>query len=367
MIIDIHTHYTLSARAAASNDRFSFETVTDPAEQLPSGFDSCIAPRAWRRVTWQIARRVFGLPSAGAGLDQRLEAFYAEQLHAAGPIDRHVLLAFDAYFNDAGQMTPLPISRRDRGVDIYTSNTLVWALCREQPQRFLFGGSVHPYRPDALAALDEVFAAGASLIKLMPLHHNIDPQDERTRRFCAHAASLGLPLLLHVGPEFMLQTQHAAYAELAPFLELFAELEQRGDMPPVIIAHVATPVSPLGPWRHYRLLLDALRGHFRTAPLYADVSALTAWGKLPALSHLRQQPALHRKLLFGSDFPVPPARAWLARRYAPAAFDAPWPTSWPQFAARALQNAGFLDGVFTQAAGLLPNVGAFASPGPDTA
>ncbi len=361
MIIDVHAHYTLSERRPEGADRFAFESPADPDSDLPAAFDTCLAPRVWQRPTWRGLRLALGLPPAGEQLDRLLEQRYAGHLLAPGPVERIVLLAFDAYHTTAGQMTPRPRRRRDLGTDIYSSNSLIRALCRRHPERFLFGASVHPYRADALAALDEVFAAGACLVKWMPLHQNIDPADPRTVAFFERCAEYGLPLLLHVGPEFALRTQHPAYGELTAFLIAFDHLRQRGAMPPAIIAHVATPVTPLGPWRHFRHLIRAFEHEFRDAPLYADISALTAVGKLPALSWLRQRPHLHRKLLFGSDFPVPPARPWLAWRYGPAPFSAPLSNAWPQFDAQVTSNAGFLDGVFTRAAELLPNVDVFAA------
>ena len=70
---------------------------------------------------------------------------------------------------------------------------------------------------------------------------------------------------------------------------------------------------------------------------------------------------LHRKLLFGTDFPIPVAtpRLWrdLGSRYRTIAKI----ESWPQRAAEICATLGFSETVFTQAAELLPNVEYFAS------
>src|SRR5439155_26641699 len=121
--------------------------------------------------------------AAGAELDDLMNAAYARHLLTTGGIDRYVLLAFDAYHNDAGRRPPLPERSGDCGSDIFTSNSFIRRLCRNNPDRFLFGASIHPYRADALAALDEVAAAGACLLKWLPLHQNINVRDPRTVAF----------------------------------------------------------------------------------------------------------------------------------------------------------------------------------------
>ena len=148
---------------------------------------------------------------------------------------------------------------RQLGSDLYTSNSLVRDLCRRHPGRFLFGASVHPYRPDAVAYVEEVFAAGACLLKWIPLHHNINMEDPRTLAVLRKLAALGLPLLVHVGEEFTLTTQRPAYRSIEPLLEVLRTLRREGGMPGVIVAHAATPVTPLGDHRPYRALAGGAR------------------------------------------------------------------------------------------------------------
>ena len=359
MIIDLHCHYTFLHRPLDPAGRFSFEP---PGRRGgPDACDSCVSPRALERVAFRLMRRVMNMPNDPAEVDQRLEAFYDRHLGGAGPVQRWVLLAFDAYHDDHGRRPPLPFVDDDLGSDIYTSNSLVRATCRAHADRYLFGASVHPYRENALACIDEVFAAGAVLIKLMPLHQNIALDDPRTLAYFRHCASIGLPLLLHFGPEFTLRTQHPPFGELTAMLEVLNRLRRTGDMPITIIAHVATPVSPLGPWRHYHTLVDALRGPFADAPLFADISACNSWGKVWFLRRIARQQELHHKLLFGSDFPVAPATTWLRYRlgehFAPIARL----ESWSQQAAETARIIGFNEIVLRRAAALLPNVGAFAA------
>lgn len=355
MIIDMHCHYARCAAPPVSTPRFSFE---EPDEApLPTAYDTCLSPRGLNRWSIRLLRRVVGWPKPGPALDQVLDGFFAHHLEQLEHVDRCVLLAFDAYHRDDGTVAPLPQISREVGSDLYTSNSLVRALCQQQPKRFFFGASVHPYRENALEALEEVFAAGACLLKLMPLHQNIDINDPRSEAFFLKCRELGLPLLLHYGPEMALKTEHPPYEELSGLLTLLDDLRRVDAMPPVIVAHIGSPATPFGPWRHYRLLVAALRESFRRAPLYADISALLTWGKAPVLlDRAAQDVDLHHKLLFGTDFPVMPAIHWLRWRYGR---DIDWSQPWPDMSLSVCRAAGFSHIVFDRAALLLPNLEAF--------
>jgi uncharacterized protein len=75
----------------------------------------------------------------------------------------------------------------------------------------------------------------------------------------------------------------------------------------VIVAHTATPATwPVGRGRYFHLLVDALLGEFAKAPLYADISALGLFSRGRWLRRLIRRPELHAKLVYGSDFPIPP-------------------------------------------------------------
>ncbi len=363
MIVDIHCHYTFSRLRATLADRFSFEPPPDShaGPDQPTDYDSCVSSRALHRPAWRAARRLAGLPPPGEELDRRLMAEYERHFSLAGPIERYVLLAFDAVHDDQGRRPPLPGPGDKFGSDIYTSNSLVRDVCRRHPERYLFGASVHPYRSDAVACVEEVFAAGACLLKWIPLHHNIDVADERTLAVLRKCAQLGLPVLVHCGEEYTLTTHRPELRSVEPLLDALRTLRRDGVMPPTIVAHVATPVSPLGSRASYRALVDALTGDMADAPLYADISALATWGKAGFLRRMLRRPELHAKLLFGSDFPVPPGlprlRMDLGNDYrAVAAID-----SWPQRAATACRVLGFNDIVMQRAAELLPNIEFFTS------
>lgn len=360
MIIDMHCHYVFTRRFAVAGERFSFEPAVAPDGPA---VDACLAPRLTRGVGWRLWKWMLGFDQRlrpGAPADEALEGWYARHLRSAAGPERFVLLAFDRYHDDAGRRPPFPERSKQRGSDMYTSNSLVRAACRAHPQRFLFGASVHPYREDAVACIDEVFAAGACLLKWIPLHQNINVRDPRTLAVLRRCAELGLPLLVHCGPEFSLATQHPEYERVGPLLDVLRELRRESRMPTVIVAHVGTPVTPLGDHASLRLTRAALTGEFADAPLYADISALTAWGKTRYLRQLARCQELHHKLLFGSDFPVPLGLPRLRRDLGAAYRDIAAEPAWPARALRVYRTVGFNEIVFRRAATLLPNVDFFA-------
>ncbi len=370
MVIDVHCHYALARRPATVADRFSFEALAQKAPSAsrhPTDFDSCLSPRALRRLSWRLARWWLGLPADLEELDRRLAAEYERHLMADGPIERYVLLAFDAVHDDDGRCLPLPEPGDRCGSDMYTSNSLIRDLCRRFPGRFLFGASVHPYRPDAVACVQEVFAAGACLLKWIPLHHNIDVRDARSVAVMRKCAELGLPLLVHYGPEFTLTTHRPEYLSVRPLLEVLRALRREGCMPCTIVAHAATPVFFFQSRDSHRALLAALTGDLADAPLYADLAALVTLTKANDLRRLLRRPELHAKLLFGTDFPVPVGLERLIWDLAPEYRRLSAVQSWPQRAALACRRLGFNEIVFRRAAEILPNLDYFVKAGRGTA
>lgn len=356
MVIDVHCHAGLSARRA---DRLAARYSFEPAGATGTpGYDSYLSPRLSARLAWRVIRRwlrVGGLPP-GDALDARLEALHAHHWQHATGVDRLVLLAFDEYHDDAG--TPIGMAPRGaaRGSDLYVSNSCVADLCRCEPGRFLFGASLHPYRRDAIAALEELAARSPrpALVKWLPIHQNIAADDARTVAFLRAAARLGVPLLIHYGGEMSLARQHLEFERPEPMLTVLSRLRSAGELPTVIVAHAATPSFAWQSRRGHAALVAALQGEFATAPLYADISALSALGRTRWLTRLAARPELHAKLLWGSDYPIPVMTAayalrhsWLELRRVRSA------TSWVERSLRMARLAGFSERVFTQAAEVL--------------
>jgi predicted TIM-barrel fold metal-dependent hydrolase len=298
MVIDVHCHVGYSARRIDPGiERFSFEARGGVGT---AGFDSYFSPRLLRRSAWYFVKKWLGIDH------------------------------------------------------LYVSNSLVRAMCRARPERYLFGASIHPYRPEATAKLEEVARAGAVLIKWLPIHQNIDILDARTIAFLRKAAELNVPMLIHYGGEMSLSRQHMEFERPEAALGVLRELRREGRMPVTIIAHAATPSFPWQSGAGHRALVDAMLGEFADAPLYADISALAAFGRTAWLRRLARRQETHRKLVWGSDFPIPVMVApfWTMvpremRRQIKAM------VSWVGQDLALKRALGFDECVFTQAAGIL--------------
>lgn len=359
MIVDVHCHVGYSARRVdASIPRFSFEAT---GSRGTGGFDSYFSPRMLHRAAWYFVKSWLKIDpnlSPGATLDAAIETVNERHFSQAKSVDRLVLLAFDEYHDETGAAVGQAESRRALGSDLYVANSLVRTMCAERPDRYLFGASIHPYRVqdgrDACAMLEEVAAAGPALVKWLPIHQNIRAEDPRTVAFLRKAAALGVPMLIHYGGEMSLSRQHLEFEDPRPMLGVLRGLRAEGAMPTVIVAHAATPSFRWQSRRGHDALTDALLGEFADAPLYADISALAAFGRTSRMCELADRPALHSKLLWGSDFPIPVMRwpFWRrlsrSRRRRIAA-----EPSWIEQSVLLARALGFADGVFEQAGRVL--------------
>lgn len=359
MVIDVHCHVGLSARRVSEAiPRFSFERNGAIGT---SGFDSYVSPRLLGKFAWYFVRRWLGVPQRldrGDAFDAIVEEVNERHFSQARSVDRLVLLAFDEYHDDAGNVVGIAERRQRVGSDLYTSNSLVRAMCAARPDRYLFGASLHPYRKergrDACELLDELAAAGAVLVKWLPIHQNIDIEDARSVAFLRRAAELNLPMLIHYGGEMSLARQHMEFESPIPLLGVLRRLREAGRMPTTIVAHVATPSFLWQSRRGHDALIDAMLGEFADAPLYADISALGAPGRTAWMRRLARREELHSKLLWGSDYPIPvflPAfwtRTSGANRRAIAA-----EPSWIERSLLIAKACGMSDEVFTQAASVL--------------
>lgn len=355
MVIDVHCHVGLSARRVDSSiARFSFERN---GAEGSAGYDSYLAPRMIGQIVWHVARRWLGIDpwlERGDALDAQIEAANERHWLGTAAFDRVVLLAFDEYHDDSGAAIGWAERRQRIGSDLYASNSYVAAMCRARPDRYLFGASVHPYRRGATEMVAEVVAGGAALLKWLPIHQNIRAEDPRTVEFLRAAGRLGIPMLIHYGGEMALARQHMEFEHVGPMLTVLRRLRAEGVMPPVIVAHVATPSFRWQSASDCLAFIEAMLGEFADAPLYADISGLAAFGRTHWLSKLAARRELHRKLLWGSDFPIPVMlslfwhRVDRATRRRIAAT-----TSWVEQDLMLKRALGFDECVFTQAADVL--------------
>lgn len=259
-------------------------------------------------VRWVKTRFYKG--AAGIYDDARADPLYVERLvdlcaHQR-PRGRFLLLAFDKHHDAAGRPD------LDR-TEFYTPNAYVARLAHEHPDLFLFAASVHPYRPDAIEALERCREIGAVAVKWLPNAMGIDPADPRCDPFYEFLARHRWPLVTHTGEE---QAVHAEEAqELGNPLRLRRALDHGVA---VVAAHCASlgesrdldaPADPNGrrPRKSSFALFRRLAGEPRArGRLFGGLSAMTQFNRCgEPLRSVLSDPSLRPLLVNGSDYPLP--------------------------------------------------------------
>jgi predicted TIM-barrel fold metal-dependent hydrolase len=203
-------------------------------------------------------------------------------------LDAAAVLAFDAVYTADGDYDA-------PRTHLYVKNDFVINLAKKHP-KVLFGASVHPYRKDAIAELERCIAAGAVLLKWLPLTQDINPADPRCIPFYECLAHHKLPLLSHTGGEKTLPNINPDVASPA----LLTEALKRGVT--VIAAHCGTR-SALFETDYVELFARMSKEHEH---LYGDTSALNLPTRSAAYNTLLSDPAVMAKVIHGSDWPVIP-------------------------------------------------------------
>jgi predicted TIM-barrel fold metal-dependent hydrolase len=276
MRLDLHVHLAVEA----------------PGGELSPRFRSSIPFRMLRRTA-----------APGTRPDEAYRRQLLEAASGSRLLDAVVLLALDRPYSEAGLALP---------ADLFVSNAAAAEVCRRSP-RLRLGASVHPYRPDALEALEEAVALGSLLLKWLPSAQGIDPASARCRRFYLRLRELSLPLLTHTGREHVLP---APSQDLGDVRRLEPALSAGVT---VIAAHAGTG----GEARNSEIVELAER----YPNLFLECSALWTPSRFWQMRALLRHPAVRDRWVYGSDYPVPVF----------------WPLLWGSGAGRARREPNTLD------------------------
>ncbi len=228
------------------------------------------------------------------------------------------LFAFDSAHDDSGRMRP-------DWTTFHVPNSYAAEVALMHSRRFDWVASIHPYRADALAALELALRRGAVAVKWLPSAMNIDLADPRCKPFYDRLAAAGLPLIVHCGEEKAVPG--AAREELGNPLRVRHALA-RGVT--VVVAHCASLGHALDTDRRgqpqqpafdlFARLMDEGSGPGR---LLGDISAVFQSNRHPDIGRtILARVDWHPRLLHGSDHPLPGVM--------------------PLFSPRRLQQAGLL-------------------------
>jgi predicted TIM-barrel fold metal-dependent hydrolase len=256
---------------------------------IGAGDSGCfVSPRLRNNWRFGIYLRSFGITKKemlGSG-DSLVADRISESVAQSKYVSKVVLLALDGVIGADGQLDT-------NRTEVYVPDEFVAAVCRRHTN-LLFGASVNPYRPDALARLEWAKAHGAVLVKWIPPVMEINPDDPKLIPFYKKMAELNLPLLSHTGREKAFARDYENFGDPEK-LWLPASLGVT-----VIAAHIASSEryqGERGPDRLARLM--------RKYPnVYTDISALTQITKPGSLKEALTKPEFAGRLVYGTDFPL---------------------------------------------------------------
>ncbi len=261
-------------------------------------FTSASSPIEYLKFTvYEQAAGVTDLEQCDVQYIDQLAGYLSRQ----APHGRALIFAFDQLHDDDGKPRP------DES-EFFTPNEYVTALAKKHPDYFVACASVHPYRPDAVDALEKAVEAGAVAVKWLPNAMNIDPASPKCDAFYDAMARLKVPLISHAGEE---KAVHAEERQrLGNPLKLRRPLE-RGVI--TVVAHCASlgqnpDLDKEGqPFTdNFELFKRLMLDKQYEGRLWGEVSAMTIVNRIGApLKEVLENPELSSRLINGSDYPLP--------------------------------------------------------------
>ncbi|HEX7955894.1 MAG TPA: amidohydrolase family protein [Pyrinomonadaceae bacterium] len=260
--------------------------------------------RTWRHP---FDRAKFAVYLSAAGVEDvgRADAEFAERLVS---LVRHIerrgkyrLLAFDRHYRRDGMVNTLK-------TEFYVPNEYVFDLSARHPDLFEPVISVHPYRADAAEELERWAGRGGRMVKWLPNAMGIDPSDAACDPFYAKMRELGLVLLSHGGEEKAVEAKEDQ--RLGNPLLLRRALDHGVK---TIVAHCASlgdneDLDDPGRKRvhNFQLFLRLMDDRKYDGLVFGDISAMTQYNRIGhPLSTVIEREDLHRRLVNGSDYPLP--------------------------------------------------------------
>jgi predicted TIM-barrel fold metal-dependent hydrolase len=256
---------------------------------IGAGGSGCfVSPRLRNNWRFNIYLKSFGITKKEMleNGDSLVADRISESVAQSKYVSKVVLLALDGVIGTDGRLDT-------NRTEVYVPDEFVADVCARHTN-LLFGASVNPYRPDALARLEWAKTHGAVLVKWIPPVMEINPDDPKLIPFYQKMAELKLPLLSHTGREGAFSRVYESYGDPAK-LRLPASLGVT-----VIAAHIASSEKyqgERGPERLAKLMREYPN-------VYTDISALTQLDKPGVLKEALTKPEFLGRLVYGTDFPL---------------------------------------------------------------
>ena len=260
--------------------------------------------RTWKHPFHRLKFKVY-MSSAGVEDEHRADTQFfhrlADLVSNIPNHGKHRLLAFDKNYRPDG-------TENLEKTEFYVPNEYVFKLCEQRPDLFVPNISVNPYRPDAVAELENWARRGARVVKWLPNAMGINPADPRCDPFYEKMKELDLILLSHGGEEKAVEAEEDQ--KLGNPLLLRRPLDHGVK---VIVAHCAglgtnedldSPGRKQAP--NFDLFLRLMDEKRYEGLVFGEVSAMTQFNRVgKPLTTILQREDLHERLVNGSDYPLP--------------------------------------------------------------
>ncbi|WP_254258458.1 amidohydrolase family protein [Methylovorus sp. MM2] len=209
-----------------------------------------------------------------------------------------MLFAFDWFHDSQGNI--------DRNQSIFhIPNTYAAQVAKEYSQYFEWVASIHPYRVDAVDALEKAHAEGARAIKWLPSGMGIDTASEKCDAFYRAASRLRIPIISHTGAESAVQGGDQSYGNP---LKIRRALDAGVQ---VVLAHCASDgydndLDNGGKKvRSLELFVRLMNDPRYKELLYGEISAITLINHAAAIPTILENSDWLDRLTNGSDYPLP--------------------------------------------------------------
>ncbi len=233
--------------------------------------------------------------------DEQYLGYLLAQLEKIPTEFRVLSLAFDRFYKENG-------AEDQDNFEIYVPNEYVVELGQLHPDKITSAISVHPYRLDAVVELEKWASKGVRVVKWVPNAQGIDPSSALCDSFYQAMRRMDMVLLSHAGTEMALDSQGRQYLGNPLLLRRALEAGVK-----VIVSHCGTAGKSkdlddpkLPDVDNFLLFMRLFNDPDYEGLLFADISAMTLVNQVgQSLKEILARPDLHKRLLYGSDYPLP--------------------------------------------------------------
>ena len=209
-----------------------------------------------------------------------------------------MLFAFDWFHDENGRPVP------DKSI-FHIPDEYAYQVAQSEPQAFEWVCSIHPYRADAVSALESAVQKGARAVKWLPQGMGIDPASPKCDAFYAACAKHNMPIICHTGRESAVQ---GGSQDDGNPLKLRRALDAGVR---VVLAHCASDGEDIDfennnkKVKSFDLFLRLMDDPKYQHLVFGEISAITLFNHAWTIEPLLKRTDLHSRLLNGSDYPLP--------------------------------------------------------------